>query len=389
MSYCDRERWPEHPALFAMIVWYVVAGFLVAGWFHFPGMMSALTSTLFAQWTLLLAVPYLAFITIRARMAARDAQGNRVTASAGWSAAWTHLRASHLSPRRLRDVVILTSALGLFLNAFSCWKYGMAMVRSFSADPLLSHLDIMIHGGHPAWALLQPWLGHPWITALIDITYEPVWFATVAFMVLAMAWEAPSEHRTRFFVAFVLTWSVAGTGLAYLLPSAGPCYYHLFVGGPDPYQGLLSYLQAVGTSHDLTSLHIRSALLRVESGGVSTAGAGIAAMPSMHVALPALFAWSTWTSRRGLSLLLFVYTGLVLVSSVHLGWHYAIDGYVGLLSSLATWHLAGLLERSSSRAEASGSWVELRAPVRPILQPSSPPVGGNKRPPPWRAGRVG
>lgn len=364
MSSYDRERWPEHPALFAMIVWYVAGGFMVAGWAHFPGMMSALTSPLFGQWVGLLAMPYVAFLALRARFAARDSSGNRVGAAAGWSAAWSRLRTSELSFHRVRDAVILTVALGLFLNAFSCWKYGMARVRPFSADASLSRLDVLIHGGQPAWVMLQPWLGHPWITALIDITYEPVWFATVVFMVLAMAWSAPSEHRTRFFVAFVLTWALLGTGLAYVLPSAGPCYYHLFVAGADPYQGLLSYLQVVERSHDLTTLHIRTALWNVESAGVSTVGAGIAAMPSMHVALPALFAWSTWPSRRPLSLMLLAYTALVMISSVHLGWHYAVDGYVALLSTLAVWGVSGLVVKGSYAGQAEVARLGRRADLR-------------------------
>jgi PAP2 superfamily protein len=354
MSY-DHDRWPEHPAVFAMIVWYVAGGFLVAQWFGAPGMMSALRSLLFAEWILLLALPYVAYLAIRTRLAVRDSRERPVGARVGWATTWARLRDSELSPRRVRDLVCLTLVLGLFLNAFSCWKYGMATVRPFSADAALSRVDVFIHGGRPAWLVLQPWLGHPWITILIDTTYETLWFASVAFMVLATAWQAPSEERTRFFVAFVLTWSVLGTGLAYLIPSAGPCYYHLFVPGIDPYHGLLSYLQATGTQYDLTALHLRTALWGVQGRGVSTVGAGIAAMPSMHVALPALFASSTWATRRRLSLAFVAYTVVVLISSVHLGWHYAIDGYLAILLVAGVWQLAGVLTRQWASASPTTS----------------------------------
>jgi hypothetical protein len=362
MSY-GRERWPEHPAVFAMIVWYVAAGLLVASWFQRPGMMAALESTLFIQWALLLALPYAALLAIRARITVRDAQGHRVRAAVGWSTAWTNLRACEFSPRRLRDVVCLTLALSLFLDAFSCWKFGMATVRPFSADAALSRIDLFIHGGRPAWLWLQPWLGHPWITGLLDSAYETVWFACVVFVVLATAWRPPSEERTRFFVAFVITWAVLGTGLAYLVPSAGPCYYHRFVPGNDPYAGLLTYLQATSATHDLIALHLRSALWDTQAHGVSSVGAGIAAMPSMHVALPTLFTCSAWARRRGQSFLFLAYTVVVLISSVHLGWHYAVDGYVGILLTVAVWSLAGKLVQQCGSVRKS---VEDR---RPALKP--------------------
>jgi hypothetical protein len=42
-----------------------------------------------------------------------------------------------------------------------------------------------------------------------------------------------------------------------------------------------------------------------------------------------------------LALVLWVYTGIVLIGSVNLGWHYAVDGYAGILGAIACWWVAG------------------------------------------------
>jgi hypothetical protein len=68
---------------------------------------------------------------------------------------------------------------------------------------------------------------------------------------------------------------------------------------------------------------------------------GIAAMPSVHVALPVLYALAAWKLHRRLGILFGAYALLIFLGSVHLGWHYAVDGYVTLLIVPMVWWLSG------------------------------------------------
>ena len=81
-------------------------------------------------------------------------------------------------------------------------------------------------------------------------------------------------------------------------------------------------------------------------------GAGIAAMPSMHVAGALLFALAGWRESRALGLLLTGYAVLILVGSVHLAWHYAVDGYVAALVTAFLWWAVGRYVRWRCPADA-------------------------------------
>lgn len=97
------------------------------------------------------------------------------------------------------------------------------------------------------------------------------------------------------------------------------------------------------------------------------------AMPSVHVAIGML----AWLWGRSLSRLAAVVGGaffaLVMVGSVRLGWHYAIDGYVSIVVTAGLWWLAGwwVDQRSSKYPSPSPS-------ANSTAQPSAAPNSGPK-----------
>jgi hypothetical protein len=169
-------------------------------------------------------------------------------------------------------------------------------------------------------------------------------------MLTMWAWAAFSTgfeaDRTRFLLAFMLTWALGGGLLAMLFSSAGPCFYaDLYPGAPNPYGPLSDY---VGSIHTALGGHV-SGLQRVVWKAYATNDqdviAGISAMPSMHNATSLLFALAAWRANRAAGIAMSVFAGLVFLGSVHLGWHYAIDAYFGWLVALACWWGAGVAAR--------------------------------------------
>jgi membrane-associated phospholipid phosphatase len=60
-------------------------------------------------------------------------------------------------------------------------------------------------------------------------------------------------------------------------------------------------------------------------------------MPSLHVTIATLNALVISHHSRRLGIAAAVYAALVALASVHLGWHYAVDTYAGVLAAISIW----------------------------------------------------
>ena len=75
-------------------------------------------------------------------------------------------------------------------------------------------------------------------------------------------------------------------------------------------------------------------------------------MPSMHVATATLAACLGFAVRPSLGLVGVVVAVVTEVASVALGWHYALDGYVGSALAIGVWWVSGRLEAQLSQIAA-------------------------------------
>ena len=229
----------------------------------------------------------------------------------------------------------------LFLGAFGRWKLLIHIAHPFAWDARLSTLDAGLHFGRLPWTIVQPVLGVPPVTRALDVLYVPVLLAVLIGITVWQGWTADARLRRRFLLTFVLAWIVLGTGLAIALSSAGPCYFGRVVGSPDPYAGLMEYLHQVHGSTPLIALSIQDALWQSHMSRVPGSFSEISAMPSIHVAMPTLFTLAGWRADRRLGWALGVFGVLVFLGSIALGWHYAVDGYVGAAGVALIWALCG------------------------------------------------
>ena len=83
---------------------------------------------------------------------------------------------------------------------------------------------------------------------------------------------------------------------------------------------------------------------------LAAGGTGISAMPSLHVAIATLCALFAWRCGPRAGMLMSVYAAIIFLASIHLGWHYAIDGYVSIVSTVLLWGAVGWALRRSGMA---------------------------------------
>lgn len=221
--------------------------------------------------------------------------------------------------------VVGTLLVSIQMGALTWTKIMLPIADPFWADPVLANFEQSVLGIAP-WQLAHALFG--WAAPLIDaayVTWVPVKFVTLA-IVLALP---ESQRKTRALIAYFVIMACTALG-QYVLSSAGPVFYQR-LGFGDRFAALPVEPWVKVTTSYLWNDYQRA-------GG--DIGAGISAMPSLHVAI------SLWVALviRGYaprwSALGFIYFTLILIGSVLLGWHYAADGVAAVGITLFAWRFA-------------------------------------------------
>ncbi|HET6156711.1 MAG TPA: phosphatase PAP2 family protein [Dongiaceae bacterium] len=324
----------EHTALLVVIVAYWACGLVVgglAGWspttaitMYLPTFQSVIPLTIVA---LLLGR---ALVIVALERPARP-----LTQFAA------ELRTTFASPQRIAHALPAVLGLQVFGGTFTILKISIPSLVPFSWDTPLEQFDRWLHGGIVPWQLLQPIFGVPIVTHALNWAYNS-WFLVLGFI---LVWQTFSRQdaqlRLQFFFSFVLGSMLLGSVGAALFSSAGPCFFGRVTGLPDPFALQIDYLRAVDHSYPVWALRLQDMLWQVHVGRGVSIGAGISAMPSIHVAVATLFALVCWRAKRWLGIVMSIYALIILVGSVHLAWHYAVDGYFGAIGMIVIWWVVG------------------------------------------------
>jgi hypothetical protein len=248
--------------------------------------------------------------------------------------------------RFLAELVLATVAVHVTLTVFVNLKLWIPVINERLYDSPFWRWDRILHFGVDP-AVFASELAARWkLLGVIDRAYMLFFPAQLVVPLLFMMSARLRPQRGRFFFAYCLMWMVGS--LVYVLwPSLGPIYYAearfpWIDQAPYAYtlQGILiedyAKFRAVPSTHHVKLYY------------------GVAALPSLHVAMFALFAIATrpW---RPVAAVLWLLTAITFVGSLALAWHYAIDGYAGALLALAVWWIAGRCVAPQSEPAASAS----------------------------------
>jgi PAP2 superfamily len=249
---------------------------------------------------------------------------------------------------RLVRFLVLAPTVTAFFGAFALWKSSIPRFHpGFVWDAPLERAELWLHRGYPD-RILAPLFGSPSAIFLLDRVYH-TWFYFLFAVVIWQAWGRDHRKLRQFWTSFALLWVVLGIIAATLFASAGPIYARLDRGSAS-YDGLITRLVAAEALGPLyVHLSAWSLWNAARQGGVSL-GDGISAFPSLHVGFVTLAALAAWSSHRLLGMAMWGYVLLILIGSIVLGWHYALDGEAAVLATIALWIAVG---RWSARKGAS------------------------------------
>lgn len=242
--------------------------------------------------------------------------------------------------RRMVGGTLALLAILVFTGTFVHFKAAIPAITPYSWDPALAALDRALHLGTDPWRILAPLLGAPLVTSVVAQAY--LLWAGVMFLVMLVACFDSGHPRLRatFLIGSVLKWAIGGNLIALAFASGGPVYYEALGHGRD-FVPLTEGLRALDAQSPVSALEVQRLLWEGYLG--LRPAAGISAFPSMHVSGTVMAMLYCFGRARWAGWLMAGFLAVIMAGSVHLGWHYAIDGYAGALIAVLAWALAGRL----------------------------------------------
>ncbi len=301
----------------------------------FAELLSVYAASLVSVW-IMAGLSVLLFVMVRQHLAGTSSSSSAIV---------RQYFLTHWKADRFASALLPLLCCVPLIAAYNFFKQEYLPSAGFWFGPHIARTERAILG-MDAWRITHGLLPTPWATQIIDLLYH-IWFLPMIVGVALCSFARPGTLLSwRYLTSYALLWIVQGSALAYLFPAAGPALraklfpHSSFAALDTILQSQDSFLRAHGAP-GLYAVQYQHALASLFGSPTVVIGGGISAMPSLHNAMAVLFACAAWSMGRRIGIVATVYALVIWVGSVHLGWHYALDGVVAGLLTLVTWFGVG------------------------------------------------
>ena len=164
----------------------------------------------------------------------------------------------------------------------------------------------------------------------------------LGYLICVSADKKPALRYT-YMLSYLASYVIIGMAMAAAMSSARPIFEGTVFGDGTGFAALHERQKAQNeASGPFTFLLISKYLLNIYTSNEAQFAGGISAMPSMHIVLAWLCVFAAWHLGRIVGVVFTVYGFCIWFGSVHLGWHYFVEGLVTLIVLTVIW---GIVER--------------------------------------------
>ncbi len=262
--------------------------------------------------------------------------------------------AGYVTPRAMAGLGLILLQVVL-MGAFTSAKTMLPEISGFAWDAPLADLDAMLHGGVDPWLLISAIVSRPWALHAVEFVYASGWMVMIGLVPAIVALSPKlAAIRVRFFITYILCWILLGNLLAVATMSAGPAYFGEVTGDFERFRPLLDHV-AANAGRLWSAFDIQRMLWSAYASDAAALGSGISAFPSLHVAMATLWAIVAFERSWKLGVAALVFLAFILVGSVALGWHYAVDGYASIPLTILIWKIVGWLPSNAAPPSSRGA----------------------------------
>lgn len=247
-----------------------------------------------------------------------------------------------------RGLQAMTILYPLFF-AFTAFKSLIPLIHPYDLDPFLAQLDFDIHGGQYPHRFLGSLNQSPVVVRCAEYIYYAWFLIVLVANGFAAFFDTNQTRRTCYLWGSVLSWMIVGSVGATLLSSVGPIFYGDFYSAPNPYSDIQANFILAQQNGAVLWPEAVNVLLDIYKNNIICDLNGISAMPSMHVGISFLITLYAFTIHRKAGIIALIFTVLIFLSSILMGFHYAIDGYVSCGFIAAIWTVIRFIQRQSGR----------------------------------------
>lgn len=249
---------------------------------------------------------------------------------------------AYVAQLKWRDIAAALAALVITVSCFTVYKGTVVGAGGYGFDAMFIAWDRAIFGGNDPWVYTHAMLPSAFATKVIDTLYHPAFLPMALGYIICVTAQCKPALRYTYMTAYLVSFVVIGMISASALHSAGPIYDGTLFGDGETFQPLVRRLAAQNeTAGPFSAVFAQGYLLRLNELGISGLGGGISAMPSMHIVLAFLWVFAAFHLNRILGVVVTTYALIIWFGSVHLGWHYFVDGLVGIIMLAVIWYAAG------------------------------------------------